>query len=153
MSLTISNRLAKPIELRQGKCGSTWRLCEYLFCYVCNFSIGLKNCKIKSWGEGRFRNSKGEESWPDPLAPAAYEGETQDGEKSELFTWKVRPSGREWGSGGKKKSQDAFSQRKHRIILQKEFRLKMDERSKCETRFHQNPRGEHRQHPFWTWPQ
>ena len=24
----------------------------------------------------------------------------------------------------------------------------MDERSKCETRFHQNPRGEHRQHPF-----
>ena len=31
-------------------------------------------------------------------------------------------------------------------------KLKMDERSKCETRFHQNPRGEHRQHPFWTWP-
>ena len=31
-------------------------------------------------------------------------------------------------------------------------KLKMDERSKCETRFHQNPR-EHRQHPFWTWPQ
>ena len=27
-------------------------------------------------------------------------------------------------------------------------KLKMDERSKCETRFHQNPRGEHRQHPF-----
>ena len=26
--------------------------------------------------------------------------------------------------------------------------LKMDERSKCETRVHQNPRGEHRQHPF-----
>ena len=25
-------------------------------------------------------------------------------------------------------------------------KLKMDERSKCETRFHQNPRGEHRQH-------
>ena len=24
----------------------------------------------------------------------------------------------------------------------------MDERSKCETRIHQNPRGEHRQHPF-----
>ena len=29
----------------------------------------------------------------------------------------------------------------------------MDERSKWETRFHQNPRREHRQHPFWTWPQ
>ena len=27
-------------------------------------------------------------------------------------------------------------------------KLKMDERSKCETRFHQNPREEHRQHPF-----
>ena len=27
-------------------------------------------------------------------------------------------------------------------------KLKMDERSKCETRFHPNPRGEHRQHPF-----
>ena len=27
-------------------------------------------------------------------------------------------------------------------------KLKMDERSKCETRIHQNPRGEHRQHPF-----
>ena len=27
-------------------------------------------------------------------------------------------------------------------------KLKMDERSKCETRFHQNPRGEHRQHLF-----
>ena len=27
-------------------------------------------------------------------------------------------------------------------------KFKMDERSKCETRFHQNPRGEHRQHPF-----
>ena len=27
-------------------------------------------------------------------------------------------------------------------------KLKMDERSKCETRVHQNPRGEHRQHPF-----
>ena len=27
-------------------------------------------------------------------------------------------------------------------------KLKMDERFKCETRFHQNPRGEHRQHPF-----
>ena len=32
-------------------------------------------------------------------------------------------------------------------------KLKMDERSKCETRIHQNPREEHRQHPFWTWPQ
>ena len=30
---------------------------------------------------------------------------------------------------------------------------KMDERSKCETRIHPNPREEHRQHPFWTWPQ
>ena len=29
----------------------------------------------------------------------------------------------------------------------------MDERSKCETIIHQNPRGEHRQHPFLTWPQ
>ena len=29
-------------------------------------------------------------------------------------------------------------------------KLKMDERSKCETRFHQNPRGEHRQQtPFF----
>ena len=27
-------------------------------------------------------------------------------------------------------------------------KLKMDERSKWETRFHQNPRGEYRQHPF-----
>ena len=27
-------------------------------------------------------------------------------------------------------------------------KLKMDERSKCETRIHQNPRGEHKQHPF-----
>ena len=27
-------------------------------------------------------------------------------------------------------------------------KLKMDERSKCETRIHQNARGEHRQHPF-----
>ena len=27
-------------------------------------------------------------------------------------------------------------------------KLKMEERSKCETRIHQNPRGEHRQHPF-----
>ena len=27
-------------------------------------------------------------------------------------------------------------------------KLKMDKRSNCETRFHQNPRGEHRQHPF-----
>ena len=27
-------------------------------------------------------------------------------------------------------------------------KLKMDERSKCETRIHQNPKGEHRQHPF-----
>ena len=27
-------------------------------------------------------------------------------------------------------------------------KLKMDERSKCETRIQQNPRGEHRQHPF-----
>ena len=26
--------------------------------------------------------------------------------------------------------------------------LKMGERSKCETRIHQNPRGEHRHHPF-----
>ena len=32
-------------------------------------------------------------------------------------------------------------------------KLKMGERSKCETRFHQNPRGEHRQHPSWTWPE
>ena len=32
-------------------------------------------------------------------------------------------------------------------------KLKMDERPKCETRFHQNPRGEYRQHPFSTWPQ
>ena len=29
----------------------------------------------------------------------------------------------------------------------------MDERSKCETRIYPNPRGEHRQHPFSTWPQ
>ena len=29
----------------------------------------------------------------------------------------------------------------------------MDERSKCETRIHQDPRGEHRQQPFLTWPQ
>ena len=27
-------------------------------------------------------------------------------------------------------------------------KLKMDERSKCETRVHQNPKGEHRQHHF-----
>ena len=27
-------------------------------------------------------------------------------------------------------------------------RLKMDERPKCETVIHQNPRGEHRQQPF-----
>ena len=27
-------------------------------------------------------------------------------------------------------------------------KLKMDKRSKCETRVHQNPRGEHRQHLF-----
>ena len=27
-------------------------------------------------------------------------------------------------------------------------KLKMDERSKCETRIHQNPRGQHRQHLF-----
>ena len=27
-------------------------------------------------------------------------------------------------------------------------KLKMDERSVCETRIHQTPRGEHRQHPF-----
>ena len=26
--------------------------------------------------------------------------------------------------------------------------LKMDERSTCETKIHQNPRGEHKQHPF-----
>ena len=27
-------------------------------------------------------------------------------------------------------------------------KLKMDERSKCETRFHQNPKGEYKQHLF-----
>ena len=32
-------------------------------------------------------------------------------------------------------------------------KLKMNERSKCETRIHQNPRWEQKQQPFWTWPQ
>ena len=32
-------------------------------------------------------------------------------------------------------------------------KFKMDERSNCEKVIHQNPRGEHRQHPFGTWPQ
>ena len=32
-------------------------------------------------------------------------------------------------------------------------RLKMDERPKCETGSHQNPRGESRKKPLWSWPQ
>ena len=36
----------------------------------------------------------------------------------------------------------------HSLAPYTKINSKMDERSKCETRFHQNPRGEHRQHPF-----
>ena len=35
----------------------------------------------------------------------------------------------------------------------KKRKLKMDERPKCKTGSHQNPRGESRQKPLWSWPQ